>query len=93
MCETIEKLLQQLEAQSEYISEQRILIQQIISKYPMEVITKLEESKEPGTPCTMKSLRKSICHYIIVQENVQCHVSNGNFKVKRQILCQNKLDL
>ena len=49
MWETIEKL-RQLEAQGEYISEQRILIQQIISKYPTEVITKLEEFKEPGTP-------------------------------------------
>ena len=84
MCETIEKLLQQLEAQGEYISEQRILIQQIISKYPMEIITKLEESKEPGTPWTMKSLRKSIHHYITVQENVQHHVSNDNLKVKGQ---------
>ena len=82
MCETTEKLLQQLEAQGEYISEQRILIQQIISKYLTEVITKLEESKEPGTPWTTKSLRKSICHYITVKENVQHHVSNGNLKVK-----------
>ena len=32
----------------------------------------------------MKSLRKSICHYITVQENVQCHVSNDNLKVKGQ---------
>ena len=84
MCETIEKLLRQLEAQGEYISEQGILIQQIISKYPTEVITKLEESKEPGTPWTMKYLRESICHYITVQENVQHHVSNDNLKVKGQ---------
>ena len=32
----------------------------------------------------MKSLRESICHYITVQENVQCHVSNDNLKVKGQ---------
>ena len=32
----------------------------------------------------MKSLRKSICHYITVQENVQRHVSNDNLKVKGQ---------
>ena len=31
--ETIEKLLRQLEAQGEFKNEQRILIQQIISKY------------------------------------------------------------
>ena len=45
--ETIEKVLRQLEAQGKSIDEQRVLIQQIISKYPPEVITKLEEVKEP----------------------------------------------
>ena len=32
--ETIEKVLRQLEAQGESIDKQRVLIQQIISKYP-----------------------------------------------------------
>ena len=40
---TIEKVLRQLEAQGESIDEQRVLIQHIISKYPPEVVTKLEE--------------------------------------------------
>ena len=44
--ETIEKVLRQLEAHGKSIDEQRVLIQQIISKYPPEVITKLEEAKE-----------------------------------------------
>ena len=44
--ETIEKVLRQLEAQGESIDEQRVLIQHIISKYPSEVVTKLEETKE-----------------------------------------------
>ena len=39
--ETIEKILRQLEAQGKFIDEQRVLIQQIISKYPQEVIVKL----------------------------------------------------
>ena len=44
--ETIEKVLRQQEAQGKFIDEQRVLIQQIISKYyPPEVITKLEEGK------------------------------------------------
>ena len=48
--ETIKKVLRQQEAQGESIDEQRVLIQQIISKYPPEVITKLEEAKEPLRP-------------------------------------------
>ena len=75
MSESIEKVLRQLEAQGESINEQRILIQQIISKYPPEVITKLEEAKEPVTPWSMRSLRKAISQYITVQENVQRYVS------------------
>ena len=66
--ETIEKLLRQLEAQGELINEQRILIQQTISKYPSEVIVKLEETKEPVVPWSVESLRKAIGSYIAVQE-------------------------
>ena len=84
MSDTIEKVLRQLEAQGEFINEQRILIQQIISKYPSEVITKLEETKEPVTPWSMKSLRKAICQYITVQENVQRYVSSNNPNVRGQ---------
>ena len=82
--ETIEKVLRQLEAQGESIDEQRVLIQQIISKYPPEVVTKLEETKEPLRPWSIKSLRKAICHYVTVQENVQCYVSSVNTNVKGQ---------
>ena len=83
--EIIEKAIRQLEAQGESIDEQRVLIQQIISKYPPEVITKLEEAKEPLRPWSIKSLRKAaICDYVIVQENVQCYVSSVNTNVKGQ---------
>ena len=82
--ETIEKILKQLEAQGESIDEQRVLIQQIISKYPPEVITKLEEAKEPLRPWSIKSLRKAIFHYVTVQENVQRYVSSVNTNVNRQ---------
>ena len=81
---TIEKVLRQQEGQGESIDEQRVLIQQIISKYPPEVITKLEEAKEPLRPWSIKSLRKAICHYVTVQENVQYYVSSVNTKVKGQ---------
>ena len=80
--ETIEKVLRQLEAQGESIDKQRVLIQQIISKYPPEVVTKLEETKEPLRSWSIKSLRKAICHYVTVQENVQCYVSSVNTNVK-----------
>ena len=42
----------------------RVLIQQIISKYPPEVITKLEEAKEPLRSWSIESLRKAIFHYV-----------------------------
>ena len=84
MSESVEKVLRQLEAQGESINEQRILIQQIISKYPPEVITKLEEAKEPVTPWSMRSLRKAISQYITVQENVQRYVSNNNLNGRGQ---------
>ena len=82
--ETIEKLLRQLEAQGESINEQKILIQQIISKYPSEVIVKLEETKEPVVPWSVESLRKAIVSYIAVQENVQRYVSTNNPNVRGQ---------
>ena len=61
--EAIEKVLRQLEAQGESTDEQKVLIQQIISKYPPEVIVKLEEAKESVRPWTIKSL---ISHYVTV---------------------------
>ena len=89
VCETIEKLLRQLEAQGELINDQRTLIQQIISKYLVEVIVRLEESKDPSEPWDTESLRKTICHSIIVQENVQwvipCQI-NQEFRVTFRIL-------
>ena len=43
--EAIEKILRQLESQKEDVAHQRIIIQQILSKFPIDVIVKLEESK------------------------------------------------
>ena len=49
----IEKILRQLEALSESI-DQRILVQQVLSKFPLEFLIKLEESKDPKIPWKMK---------------------------------------
>ena len=43
--ENVEKILRQLESQREDINNQKILIQQILSKFPIQVLIKLEESK------------------------------------------------
>ena len=41
--EAIEKNLRQLESQEEKVNQQRMLIQQILSKFPAEVLVKLED--------------------------------------------------
>ena len=73
--------MRQLEAQGEAISEQRMLIQLLLCKYPTDVIVKLEESKEPGTPWSMSTLRKAITQYVIVQENAHRYVTNERNRV------------
>jgi len=84
-CDNIEKLLRQLEAQGEEVSTQRNLIQQIISKFPVEVITKFEETKgDPSTPWTMGSLRSALSYYVMLHENVQRYANNNNVQVKGQ---------
>ena len=69
-CDAVEKLLRQLEAQGEMVATQRTLIPQIISKFPVEVITKFEETKrDPTIPWTMESLRGALCYYITLLHN------------------------
>ena len=58
--DSIEKILRQLEAQNEPINSQRMLIQQLLAKFPADFLLKLEQSKEPTTPWTMENLRKVI---------------------------------
>ena len=43
--ENVEKILRQLESQREDINNQKILVQQILSKFPIQVLIKLEELK------------------------------------------------
>ena len=61
--------------------KQRMLIQLLLCKYPSDVIVKLEESKEPGTPWSMSTLRKAITQYVIVQENAHRYVTNERNRV------------
>ena len=56
----IEKILRQLESQKENIDQQRIIVQQILSKFPTDVIVKLEESKRLNESWTVASLRESL---------------------------------
>ena len=54
--EAIEKILRQLESQNENINQQRIIVQQILSKFPTDVIVKLGESKRLDEHWTVVSL-------------------------------------
>ena len=76
MGESVEKILRQLEAQGELVDGQRMLIQLLLSKFPIEVIFQLEKSKEPTSPWTMETSRKAISEYVVVQENVLRHATN-----------------
>ena len=45
---SVERLLRQLELQGKAINEQKMLIYQILSKFPLEVVLKLEDAKKCG---------------------------------------------
>ena len=74
--EVIERILRQLEAQGEKIGQQRILIQQILSKFPTNVIVKLEESKTLQDNWTIELLRASLKQYIAIYTNAQRYEAN-----------------
>ena len=83
--EVTEKILRQLETQGEDIRNQRMLIQQLLCKYPTDVIIKLEESEECDTSWNMVSLRKAITQYITVQENGHCYAFHERAKFNESI--------
>ena len=58
-----------------------MLIQLVLSKFPFEIILKLEESKLPTERWTMENLRKEISKYIRVQENVHRYAHNARGQV------------
>jgi len=65
----VERILRQLEAQGEIVNNQKILIHQILSKFPLEVMLKLEDIKEYGRVWTVKELRRLFNQYLQVQES------------------------
>ena len=54
--ENIERILRQLESQGENVKDQKMLIHQILSKFPLDVILKLEDTKTFGQVWTMELL-------------------------------------
>ena len=85
--EAIEKILRQLESQNENINQQRIIVQQILSKFPTDVIVKLEESKRLDEHWTVVSLRESLKRYITVYSNGHRYeVMSKPFNVRNKIV-------
>ena len=84
--DVIERLLRQLEAQGEIVNQQKMLIHQLLSKFPLEVIVKLEDVKKCDQVWTMQLLRKLLNQYVMVQENAQRRVSiRGSSQQGRQV--------
>ena len=73
--DVIERLLRQLEAQGEIVNQQKMLIHQLLSKFHLEIIVKLEDVKKCDQAWTMQLLQKLLSQYIMVQENAQRRVS------------------
>ena len=82
--EQIENILRQLELQGEVVNNQIILIQLVLSKFPLEVVIKLEESKPPTERWNMENLRKAILKYVRVQENVFRYTYNTKGQLQVQ---------
>ena len=75
--DTVERLLRQLESQGEQVDQEKMLVHQILSKFPLNVTLQLEELKKVGDVWTMELLRKLLKQYIEVQESAQRHVTNA----------------
>ena len=80
----VERLLRQLESQGEAINGQKMLIYQILSKFPVDVVVKLEDAKKCEVEWTMELLRKLLTEYIITQECAQRRVANAKGRVYTQ---------
>ena len=93
--ENIEKILRQLESQKEDIDNQRILVQQILSKFPIQVLIKLEESKGIQDSWTVAVLRKTLRQYITISTNAHRYDVNaraGNVTNSRRLSNFNVLE-
>ena len=74
--ENIERILRQLESQGENVNGQKILIHQILSKFPLDVILRLEDTKTFDQVWTMELLQKFLSQYVETKENAQRHFAN-----------------
>ena len=86
---TIERVLRQLESQGEHVDQQKMLVHQILSKFPLDVVLKLEDRKKVGDVWTMELLRQLLKQCIEVQESAQRHVASAKghsqvFRSQRQ---------
>ena len=77
---SVERILRQLESQGKVINEQKMLINQILGKFPLEVVVKLEDAKKDGQ-WTIMLLRQLLNQHITVQENAQRRVTNAEGRV------------
>ena len=57
-----------MKAQEQDVNNQQMSGKEILSKFNIDVITKLEERKAPTDAWTVESLKKSIRHYVIIHE-------------------------
>jgi len=70
--DNMERILRQLTTLGEDISQQRLLVQQILSKFPLEVTVKLEEARfNTGAPWTVKTLRQAIQRFMDIRSNAK----------------------
>ena len=77
---SVERLLTQLESQGEVTNEQKMLIYQILSKFLLEVVIKLEDAKKDEREWTMELLRKLLNQHITKQEYAQRRVAYAKGK-------------
>ena len=87
--DTIERVLQQLESQGEHVDQQKMLVHQILGKFPLDAVLKLEDHKKVGDVWTMELLRQLLKQYIEVKESAQRHVASAKghsqvFRSQRQ---------
>ena len=75
--DTIEGVLQQLESQGDQVDQQKMLAHQILSKFPLDFVLKLEDRKKLGDVWAIELLRQLLRQYIEVQERAQRHVRSN----------------
>ena len=78
----IEKIVRQLESLGHNLDDQHLIIQQLIEKFPLSMLEKLEEARG-DSPWTVTSLRKAVSNYVEVRERAEraCPFSTGTLEL------------